>query len=119
MVIFAICAVSMMAPAWLVTVVAKAMFSEQRAKPKESPKVHREVESPRAEESGKSTRSPPHPPAPLAANPASTQGRVAAEAGLRVGSSHPERFCGHCRTLFTPKRKLFRRTRCTYCGSPG
>jgi hypothetical protein len=51
---------------------------------------------------------PPPPPPPPPPTPA------------KVSSStrHRERFCGHCRTLFTPKTKLFQRIRCTYCGSP-
>ena len=118
MVIFAICALSMMAPAWLGTVVARAMFNDQRTKPKESPRVQRVLESTRAKKSGGSVLSPAQPPAPLAAKPASIQGRVAAEAGLGGGKSRPERFCGHCRSLFTPNRKLFQRIRCPYCGLP-
>jgi hypothetical protein len=34
-------------------------------------------------------------------------------------SDHPERYCGHCRTLSTyPKIGIFKKPRCTNCGHP-
>lgn len=118
LVLFAISAVSMMAPAWLGTVVLRLVLDQQLEKPEVGRKVPELVTAPPHKAMSEPEPSPARPSQAAFEEPADASRKALIDPNTRKSRQHPERFCGHCRTLFTPNRTVFGRIRCTRCGIP-